>query len=100
MDPEHGETFPWDEEKLAAKIYLLVSHMATRGQGRFVCPWTNDSDPLTSTLVLGGIVCEVVAAVVGDGDQVPGHRAGHHQQPRARYRAREIHVGPAQAIDI
>ena len=31
LDPEHGETFPWDVEKLAAKIYLLGSHMGTSG---------------------------------------------------------------------
>ena len=35
-----------------------------------------------------------MAAVVGDAQQVPGHGAGHHQQPRAGNRARELHVRP------
>ena len=67
---------------------------------RFVGPRTNYSEPsLTSTLVLGGVVGQVVAAVVGDAHQVPGHRAGHHQQPRPGHWARERHVGPTQSIN-
>ena len=88
MDPEHGETFPWDVEKLAAKIYLAGSHMGLAE----IC-WSPDKLP-TLTLVLGGVIGQLVAAVVGDAEQVPGHGAGHHQQPRAGHWARELHVRP------
>ena len=92
LDPEHGKTFPWDVEKLAAKIYLAGSHMGTSGD--LSVPGQITLTHLTSALVLGGVIGQLVAAVVGDAQQVPGHGAGHHQQPRPGHWARELHVRP------